>query len=315
MAYFIIFALMVTLMFLTTWWFTHNTNKRVERQFLPSGAFTDVDGGRIHWHQQGQGPALVLIHGLAGNGLNFSTLARHLAENYTVYNIDRPGSGFSERHADTSANFAKQSQMILQWMDKIGLPSAFVVGHSMGGAISLRLALDAPERIKAVTLLCPLTTPAMEPPGPLMSLYIPHTGLRHLLANTIATPLQMHRGKKSMAQVFAPEAVPSSFAIEGGGGLSLHSKRFFHASSDIVASGSSLYKQFERYNEIACPVGVLFGENDGILRPNTHIPAVTNKVAGSISEIIPHAGHMIPITKPHECKAFIDKVNAKVLDA
>jgi pimeloyl-ACP methyl ester carboxylesterase len=310
LAYFIVLATVIALMLLTTWWFTRHTNKKIERQFLPTGTFTEVDGGRIHWHQQGQGPALILIHGLAGNGLNFSTLAAQLAEHYTVYNIDRPGSGFSERHAKTSANFKQQSQMILQWMDKVGLTTAFVVGHSMGGAISLRLALDAPNRIRAITLLCPLTTPAMEPPGPLMSLYIPHTGLRHLLANTLATPIQMQRGKKGVAQVFYPEAVPNTFALEGGGALSLHSKRFFHASSDIVASASSLYEQYERYDDIKCPVGVLFGENDKILRPNTHIPAVTSKVSNSISDVIPNAGHMIPITRPHECKAFIDKVFA-----
>lgn len=309
MIYVAVFLTCLACMLFIAWRFTRHIDSKLERQFQPSGSFTEVEGGSIHWYKQGSGPNLILIHGLAGSGLNFSTLTALLANDYTVYVIDRPGSGFSTRQPSISANFDVQAKMILQWMDKLNIENANLVGHSMGGAIALRLALDAPARINAVSLLCPLTTPAMEPPGPLISLYIPHVGLRSLLSNTLATPLRVTVGKRHVNHVFYPELVPNEFALQGGGAYALHSSQFFNASCDIVASTGSLYKQYKRYNEITCPVGVLFGEKDKILRPSTHTPAVTELIKNSISEVVADAGHMIPITQPNACKRFIDKVN------
>ena len=56
-------------------WFTAKMDSNIEASFTPSGKLTPVDGGIIHWQKQGNGPALVLIHGLLGNSNNFSELA------------------------------------------------------------------------------------------------------------------------------------------------------------------------------------------------------------------------------------------------
>ena len=301
--------LIVTGILTAGWVFTRSTDKKIEREFQPPGSFTPVSGGEIHYTQQGSGPALILIHGLAGNALNFSRLATLLSEHYTVYCIDRPGSGFSTRNNTTSASFEVQSRMILEWMSKVGIDEAYIAGHSMGGAISLRLALDAPEKIKAITLLAALTVPSKEGAGPLTSLYIPNASLRRLIANTIASPLRIKWGTQLMDKIFYPEKVPLDFASKDGGALALHSSNFYHASCDIVASISSLYKQFKQYNMISCPLGILYGTDDAILNPSTHMPYITQSCPNSVAETIPNAGHMLPVTQPKACVAFINKVN------
>lgn len=291
---------------------TKRVDKKIEAGFSPQGHFTPVKGGVIHWAKQGDGPALVLVHGLAGNTLNFSALTKRLAQQYTVYSIDRPGSGFSKRERDTSASFEKQSEMIVEWMDSINLEKAFFVGHSMGGGISLRLALDAPEKIAGVTLLCPLTAPLTGGAGPLSMLYIPNERLRKFIAKSVATPYRMKVGKKHMAQIFAPEPVPTDFATKGGGALALHSECFFHSSSDTVAAQKSLYKQVRQYEDISCPVGILYGEKDAILDPKSQMPPVTTTIKVVLSKTLPGAGHMIPITQPDACMAFINETNKLV---
>ncbi|WP_394222356.1 alpha/beta fold hydrolase [Alteromonas gracilis] len=293
-------------------WITAKMDSSIETAFTPKGQLTPVEGGIIHWQKQGSGPPLVLIHGLLGNSNNFSELAKTLANHYTVYAIDRPGSGFSSRYKGTSASFEAQSKMILAWMNIEGIKEASIAGHSMGGGIALRMALDAPDKIKSVSLFCPLTTPLKEGAGPLSVLYIPNEFVRKSVAKTIASPLRAKLGKKQVGQIFYPEPVPSSFSTEGGGLLALHSRSFYEGSRDTVSAQRSLYKQQPRYNEIRCPVGVLYGERDTILKPSEHISALTDAIETVTHEIIPSAGHMIPVTQVEACASFLLSVDAKI---
>lgn len=288
--------------------FTRKVDRGIEKSFSPSGKLTIVEGGTIHWHVQGKGPNLILIHGLLGNSKNFSALAEILSHDFTVYSIDRPGSGFSSRYGHTSASFEQQSKMILEWMDKESIDTAALVGHSMGGGISLRLALDAPSRISSATLLCPLTAPLKGGAGPLTMLYIPNDPIRRTVSSAIASPLRVKFGQKQVGQIFHPEPVPHDFAVDGGGALALHSRSFYEGSRDTVSAQGSLHRQKAHYNEITCPVGVLYGENDAILDPTFHTKAVTEKLSNATSHILPNTGHMIPITQPQHCADFIKSV-------
>src|SRR5579863_7408748 len=74
------------------------TARRVEKALPPLGRFIDVEGGRIHYLDQGSGPTLLLIHGLGGQMRNFThSLLERLKNDYRVIIIDRPGSGYSTR--------------------------------------------------------------------------------------------------------------------------------------------------------------------------------------------------------------------------
>lgn len=292
-------------------WFTAKMDSSIESAFSPSGKLTPVEGGVIHWQKQGNGPALILIHGLLGNSNNFNELAKTLAPRYTVYSIDRPGSGFSSRYKGTPANFEQQSKMILEWMEKEGIEKASIAGHSMGGGIALRMAIDAPEKIKSVSLLCPLTTPLKGGAGPLSVLYIPNEWVRSSVAKTIASPLRARLGRKQVAQIFHPEPVPASFSTAGGGLLALHSRSFYEGSRDTVSAQGSLHRQQARYGEIQCPVGVLYGEKDTILKPDEHIAAVTKAIDSAVHEVIANTGHMIPVTQVQACADFIESIDDK----
>ena len=293
-------------------WFTAKMDSSIESAFTPSGKLTPVEGGIIHWQKQGNGPALVLVHGLLGNSNNFIELAKTLASRYTVYSVDRPGSGFSSRYKRTSASFEQQSKMIVEWMEKEGIDKASIAGHSMGGGIALRMALDAPEKITSVTLLCPLTTPLKGGAGPLSALYIPNDLVRSSVAKTIASPLRAKLGRKQVAHIFHPEPVPSSFSVEGGGLLALHSRSFYEGSRDTVSAQGSLYRQQGDYHAIQCPVGVLYGGKDTVLKPDVHINAITSAIDTAVTDIIPDAGHMIPVTQVQACAEFIIRVDNKV---
>jgi len=85
--------------------FTFFTARRVTKGFPPEGKFIDVDGDRVHYVDQGSGPAIVFVHGLCGNLRNFAYLdLERLTQSHRVILIDRPGSGRSLRGDASSAN-------------------------------------------------------------------------------------------------------------------------------------------------------------------------------------------------------------------
>jgi len=95
-------------------------------------------------------PPLILIHGAGGSHLHFPPELRRLND-FQVSALDLPGHGKSEGLGRQT--IADYMQIIQDFMDAINLPAAVIIGHSMGSAIALQLALDAPERVLALVLL------------------------------------------------------------------------------------------------------------------------------------------------------------------
>ncbi len=93
---------------------------------------------------------MVLLHGLFGSGGNLGALARALRDDYRVYSADLPNHGRSA-WLDSMA-LGSLAERVAQWLDEQGLSRVALVGHSLGGKVAMRLALDDPERVAAVTV-------------------------------------------------------------------------------------------------------------------------------------------------------------------
>lgn len=291
--------------------FSAKTNQSLNTQFPAIGRITPVNGGEIHWHEQGSGPVVVLIHGLSGNLQNFTALAKTLATRYRVISVDRPGSGYSLRMRGTTADFDTQADMLNEWMDKIGITHVLLVGHSMGGAIALNLATRYPHVCRAIALLCPLVAPVDKPPGPLGKLYIPNPLLRYFITHTFSTPVRMRTSTEIMTAIFAPDPTPVDFATTYGGAHSMHTRSFAGAAADILTSQPSINKQYLQYHMIKVPVGIAYGADDAILDPATHMNALKSELPSSVHHLIPNRGHMIPITAVDQCVALIDDMEQR----
>ena len=94
-------------------------------------------------------PPLLLIHGAGGSHLYFPPELRRL-NGFRVYAVDLPGHGKSK--GTGKQNIDDYIQVIQNFMDEIGLSAAIIIGHSMGSAIALQLALTAPDRILALAI-------------------------------------------------------------------------------------------------------------------------------------------------------------------
>jgi len=283
--------------------FSYIIARRIERDVPADGAFLTIDGTRLHYSDHGQGPAIVMIHGLGGQMRNFSyALTDRLAADHRIILVDRPGSGYSA--AASSAAIPAQAKLVAGLIDALGLDRPLVVGHSLGGAIALALALDHPDKVSGLALISPLTQPQDSVPPAFRAIAIGSPLVRSALAWTLATPLGMLSGSRGADAVFAPEPAPADFRTKGGGALVLRARAFHAASTDLAATRTDMPLLSARYAGLSVPVAILYGSEDAILDPDIHGAKIAAAVPAVELTLIP-GGHMIPVTAPEQVAAWI----------
>lgn len=269
------------------------------------GKMTKVTGGKIHWVDYGSGTPIVMIHGLGGNLQNFTySLTDELIDDYRVIAIDRPGCGWSERDGADQATLPEQARMIAEFIERESLGKPLVVGHSLGGAIAETLALNHPERVGALALVCPATNDVDRIPDAFKGIDVPQPWLVPVIANTLAGAMSLIMQQKVFAEVFKPEPVPDDFLSRGGGIMGRRVESFIASAQDLAQSRASVDQIIGREAELTLPIGVLFGEKDNILDPVRHGKDFAEKTGSDYAEV-PGKGHMIPLTAPKDCAAFI----------
>ena len=118
--------------------------------------FIEVDGKKISYSDIGNGPTIVFLHGWLDSKKVFDNLTSILFSKYRCVSIDLPGFGESDVIKDVT--LIKMSQIINKVIKKIGISHFDLVGHSMGGAITLVYASRYQEKIKKVVLISPFVT-------------------------------------------------------------------------------------------------------------------------------------------------------------
>ncbi len=301
--------------------FSGITARRVEAALPPQGRFIDIAGNRIHYLDQGPAdsataPVIVMVHGLGGQMRNFTyALVERLKGRFRVVVMERPGAGYSDRAPGASARLSVQADVVAGFIRALGLERPLLVGHSLGGALALAVALDHPETVSGLALISPLTQPQEGVPAAFRGLAIPSPLLRRVVAWTLAAPLAILNRDKVMGEVFGPESPPADFATRGGGLLSLRPRAFYSTSTDLMAVGEDLPGFAARYETLKLPVGVIFGARDRILEAPLHGGGAAAQIPGLSYETISGAGHMIPLTQPTQVAEFIARMADKAAAA
>ncbi|WP_194818262.1 alpha/beta fold hydrolase [Nocardia sp. XZ_19_385] len=118
-----------------------------------------ADGLKLRFHEAGSGPPLVLLHG-SGPGVsgwaNFGGNLPVLAEHFRCLILDQPGFGGSARPEVYERNYLRISaDGVIGLLDQLDLPSAHLLGNSMGGAVATLVALEHSQRVDRLVLMAP----------------------------------------------------------------------------------------------------------------------------------------------------------------
>jgi len=130
--------------------------RRAEARHPPVGLFVSVDGARLHFLKRGSGRPVVLLHASDLTLQDFTlSIFDQVAAAYQAIAFDRPGYGSSERPAGCPLTLALSARLIRDALQALGVERPILVGHSGGGSVALRYALDYPDEIAGLVFARP----------------------------------------------------------------------------------------------------------------------------------------------------------------
>ncbi|MCI4643235.1 MAG: alpha/beta hydrolase [Hyphomonadaceae bacterium] len=267
---------------------------RVEQRFPPDGKTVEVNGTDMHVIRMGtpEGAPVLFIHGASANANEFDwSLAPRLEDRFDLILADRPGHGYSER-PDKGAQLGVQARQMAGVLAlEAGEEPAVVVGHSFGGAVALRLALDHPERVKALVLLAPVSH---DWGGGGEAWYnswgaSPVSGLAFSQLVPIAGPGQARAG---VVSTFAPDPVPEGYLENSAVNLLFRPDVFRANAQDVTALREELASQQDRYDQLTMPIVVFSGAEDTVINPTLHVGRLKHQAQNLELVKLTDSGHM-----------------------
>lgn len=124
----------------------------------PTSRFVNVGTRQLWLTEQGSGPPVLMLHGGGPGASGMSNYSRNvdaLARHFRVLVPDMPGYGRSTKDISAADPFGDIASSMRALLDALAIPSAHVIGNSLGGAVALRLALDHPDRVDRLVLMGP----------------------------------------------------------------------------------------------------------------------------------------------------------------
>ncbi|WP_038150131.1 alpha/beta fold hydrolase [Vibrio litoralis] len=235
---------------------------------------------------QGQGPAILLIHGLFGSLSNLGLLARDLVQDHTVISVDLRNHGHSF-HSDTM-NYSVMADDLNQLLVDLNISSAIVIGHSMGGKAAMALCNIAADKISKLIVL------DMAP--------IAYQQRRH---DNVFSGLKAVINEKPKSRKRALDCLSQHIEIDGVRQFlakSLHNKDGYLQWLFNVEGIINSYQNIQDWADISPFNGetlFLKGADSDYLMPE-HQAAIQKQFPNSKAHIIANTGHWLHAEKPIE---------------
>ena len=266
-----------------------------------------VDTGRMRWHVQTLGPesanapVMLLLHGTGAATHSWRDVLPLLAKHFTVVAPDLPGHGFTTGRPVGGLSMAGMARAVGELMTKLELIPDYIVGHSAGSAIALRMVLDGMAAPKAAIGLNPALMPF---PGLAAKLF--PTLARMLFVNPFAPQIfaAMARGPGE-AKGFLERSTGSRIEPEG---VDFYRRLF--ATSDHCAGALTMMAAWDLESlardlpRVRVPLLIVTGDADAAI-PLASVQDAARLIPASRIEILPQLGHLAHEERPDEVARLI----------
>lgn len=250
----------------------------------------EVGGQRLRYLKQGEagGPPVIFIHGFGGDLNNWLFNQPAVAEKATTYALDLPGHGGSTKDVGPGT-VDYLARTLVAFMEALGIAKAHLVGHSLGGAVALKLALDQPERVAGAVLVCPTGL------GPEVSMEYVDGFIGASRRKKLEPVLQMLVADPSLVTGDMIEDVLKYKRLDGVG-PALTTLR-----DAALGGGTQPLVMRDRLGELKVPVRIVWGGEDKVVPPG-HGRDLPGTVPVTYLE---QAGHLAHMEKAAEINAMI----------
>lgn len=278
----------------------------------------DIGGLHIHYTQVGSGPDIVMVHGLAANlAFWYLRIVPALARKFRVTIYDLRGHGFSDMppHGYTCSDMARDLDALMR---HTGIRQAHLVGHSFGGSVILRCALDHPEKALSLTLADPVILSLYSLPvqrawrrGAQMrkrlgqwGVSLPQEALEnaHVLLDELADPKwRGANGRAKPPSANKPAAKPPAFIpFQVWGGTSRAAERWRQLLRTTTALGEISQDgdpSRDEIQQLKIPTLVIYGQFSRYLPT---LKELKRRLPHCKTVIVPGVGHFHPAVKPDD---------------
>ena len=250
-----------------------------------------VRGSAFHYEELGAGPAVVLLHGLGGDGHEWVLQKGPLSERHRVILPDLKGHGRSAPPPAPLYSPFDHAKDVLDLLDQLHVEKAWLVGLSAGGFVTLALALDHPERVRGIVLAA--TTAHVDK-------YTQAVGKRWI--ETFQKQGFDAYMDQEMRDIFHPDWLLAH----------LDEMQKFKESqrgrdlSGIAPSGAAnaSWDVRSRIGRIKLPTLVVHGMDDRVVDP-TSARILRQTIVGSEMKLYSNTGHMLILERPKEFNALL----------
>lgn len=256
-----------------------------------------TDQGIVHYETYGQGKPVVLLHGWLGSWGLWQRTMEVLGKNYRTYALDFWGFGDSGKKRDTY-NVSDFVSLVDQFMDQLGIESAPLVGHSMGGTVSLSVAMRYSKRAqKVVAVGSPII-------GSSLNIFLKLAGFRAIAFMVYNLPGLLKLGLRLGSPVIVNKD-PLAWYRTQERDLSKTTLESFFASIGSLRRTDLR----PRLNEVKVPTLGIYGVGDTIVHPRQYEPLRAGVQHAKIA-IMDRSRHFPMIDEPERfntvLKEFLD---------
>ena len=251
-------------------------------------AFQLID--RIAVEEEGEGPAIVCVHGLGGSGNTFTPLMPAMAR-HRVIRVDLPGSGRSQR-AEGELTIERYVEALLRVCERFDVSRAHWIGHSMGTIVCQHIAADHPKKVASIALFGPLIAPPDAARTAMKA--------RALKAREGAAGMQEITQALLQGAISADtrERLPVAVAFVRESLMRQDGEAYARSCEALAGAQAAAVERIE------APVLLVTGDEDGVAPPQS-VRAMADKLHRAASKrvvVLPRCGHWTPIERHEECQ-------------
>lgn len=237
-----------------------------------------------------RGETILCLHGAGGNGGYFADLLRDLSARHSPLAFDQPGHGRSGG-LDSLGSIERMAAFLGAFIDKLGLRPPVLLGHSMGGAVALRYALDRPDAVRAL-VLC----------GSGARFRVPEE-----LLETERRVTEGKERRRFTRDAFSPRT-PDEIVRRGWMEDARTDPRA--AYGDLLACAQ--WDAMDRLAQIRVPTLVVVGEDEQP-RLLEQSELLATRLRDARRRVIAESGHALPLEKPAALAAAVEEFLAEAL--
>jgi pimeloyl-ACP methyl ester carboxylesterase len=273
------------------------TTPVTESQPIAPSAFTQskwrvrLFGGDMTYIRRGQGPPVVLLHGIPSSSYLWRDVIDPLSRYFDVVAPDLLGYGDSDKRVDADLSVEAQERYVIALMESLGIQRAHIVGHDIGGGIAQLIAADEPARVGKLVLIDSIMDDNWPIPE-IARLHDPFWDQR-----MVSTDLRQGFGEGLQAGIVTPGRITAEMLDEWVRPFSDQAGRRGYLRAARALNNKDLLSRSNDIREIRVPTLILWGANDKFLE-RSWAEKLHQKLQNSVVQIIEPGGHFLPLDRP-----------------